>query len=44
MSASSARQRQQRLLQQNGLLAIFIGLVGGFVLVASLIGGISARA
>lgn len=42
MSASSARQRQQRLLQQNGLLAIFIGLVGGFVLVASLIGGISA--
>jgi hypothetical protein len=42
MSASSARQRHQRLMQQNGLLAIFIGLVGGFVLVASLIGGISA--
>jgi hypothetical protein len=29
-------------MQQNGLLAIFVGLVGGFVLVASLIGGISA--
>lgn len=35
MSASSARQRRQRLMQQNGLLAILIGLVGGFVLVAS---------
>lgn len=29
-------------MQQNDLLAIFIGLIGGFVLVASLIGGISA--
>lgn len=42
MIASSARQRHQRLMQQNGLLAILIGLVGGFVLVISLIGGISA--
>ena len=42
MSSSSAILRQQRLMQQSGLLAIFIGLVGGFILVASLIGGISA--
>ena len=42
MNAMSTCQRHQRLMQQNGLLAIFIGLVGGFVLVASLIGGISA--
>ena len=42
MSAMSARNRHQRWMQQNGLIAIFIGLVGGFVLVASLIGGISA--
>ena len=42
MSVMSARQRQQRLMQQNGLCAIFIGLAGGFVLVASLIGGFSA--
>ena len=42
MNEMSARQRHQRRMQQNGLLAIFIGLVGGFVLVASLIGGISA--
>lgn len=42
MSAVSPRQRDQRLMQQNGLIAIFIGLVGGFVLVAALVGGISA--
>ena len=42
MNATPARQGHQRLMQQNGLAAIFVGLVGGFVLVASLIGGISA--
>ena len=42
MNEMSARERHQRRMQQNGLLAVFIGLVGGFVLVASLIGGISA--
>lgn len=34
--------RHHRLLQQNGLAAIFVGLIGGFVLVSALIGGVSA--
>jgi hypothetical protein len=35
------RTKLQRNLQQHGLIAILVGLIGGFVLVASLIGGIS---
>jgi hypothetical protein len=31
-----------RLLQQNGLAALLVGFVGGFVLVAAILGGISA--
>lgn len=38
----TTRQRHQRAMQQTGLLAVFIGLLGGFALVAALIGGISA--
>lgn len=34
--------RVSRMLQQHGLLAILVGLIGGFALVAVLIGGLSA--
>lgn len=34
--------RRARLLQQHGLAAMLVGLLGGFVLVASLLGGVSA--
>lgn len=37
-----AQAKLQRNLQQHGLAAILVGLLGGFVLVAALIGGISA--
>lgn len=36
------RNRRARQLQQHGLAALLVGLLGGFVLIAVLLGGVSA--